>query len=56
MTFGGFSNMDGLAMALGDNNLQDPSLHLDLAQVSVYDIADQKWYRQNATGDVPPWR
>lgn len=24
--------------------------------ISVYDIAEKKWYRQAATGDVPRWR
>ena len=56
VTFGGFSNANGLPMSLTDDDLQDPSLHLELSTVSVYDIANQKWFRQNATGDVPPWR
>ena len=56
VTFGGVSNTAGVPMSLGDNNFRDPSLHLDFAQISIYDISNQQWYRQNATGDIPPWR
>lgn len=24
--------------------------------VSLYDIANQKWYTQQTTGDIPKWR
>ena len=56
VTFGGFSNTDGMPMGLGDDALRDPSLHVGMGNVSVYDIANQNWYQQNATGDIPPWR
>ena len=56
VAFGGFSNENGVPMVLGDENLHDPSLHVDLAKISVYDIAHKQWYQQNATGDIPPWR
>ena len=56
ITFGGFSGAPGTGMGFQKSNLQDPSLQLDLAGISVYDIAMRIWYRQNATGDVPPWR
>ena len=56
VTFGGFSNTNGVPMGLGDDSLHDPSLHLDFASISVYDIANKKWFRQNATGEIPPWR
>ena len=56
ITFGGFTNVPGEPMSLGDDNLVDPSLHWDLGNVSIYDIGSQKWYQQAATGDVPPWR
>lgn len=24
--------------------------------VAVYDIANEEWYTQQTTGDIPPWR
>ena len=56
VTFGGFTNTNGVPMNLGDEDLRDPSLHLDFARISLYDIAHKQWYQQNATGDIPPWR
>ena len=56
VTFGGFTNIPGLAMTLQDHDMVDSFFHLDLTSISVYDIATATWYRQNATGDVPPWR
>ena len=58
VTFGGFYNTNGTPMGLGndDDDLRDPALHLALNSVSIYDIASEKWYQQNATGDIPPWR
>ena len=56
VTFGGFSNTNGKPMGLGDDDFRDPALHLTLDSVSIYDIANQEWYQQNATGDIPPWR
>ena len=56
VTFGGFTNVPGLAMTLQDHDMVDSFFHLDLTSISVYDIATATWYRQNATGDVPRWR
>ena len=56
VTFGGFSDANGVPMTIGDENLHDPSLHRDFASISIYDVAHNQWFRQNATGDIPPWR
>ena len=56
VAFGGFTNVPGKPMSLFDDGLIDPSLHWDLGRVSVYDLDKKKWYQQEATGDVPPWR
>jgi hypothetical protein len=56
VTFGGFSNTNGAPMGLGQDDLRDPTLQLRLDIVSIYDIANEVWYQQNATGDIPPWR
>ncbi len=56
ITFGGFTDLAGAPSGLEDSNLADPSFQRPLANVSVYDIANETWYQQAATGDIPPWR
>jgi hypothetical protein len=58
VAFGGFMNVAGVPMDLGNfpSITQDDTLHNGLDTVSVYDIANQRWYRQNTTGDIPDWR
>ena len=56
VAFGGITNIPGRPMELDDADLVDPDLHLMSGNISVYDISTQTWYRQTATGDIPPWR
>lgn len=71
LSFGGFKNTPGAAMQISDQNLQNPIFHVgDQAQsrisvdilqrvldtISIFDIANKKWYSQGTTGDTPPWR
>ena len=56
VTFGGFSDAHGVSMTIGDEKRHDPSLHRDFSSISVYDVAHNQWFRQNATGEIPPWR
>lgn len=56
ITFGGFTDIAGAPSSLEDSNLADPSFQWPLANVSIYDIGNGKWYQQAATGDIPPWR
>ena len=56
ISFGGFTNTIASAMSLRDGDLKDPELRWSMQNISVYDIANQKWYQQQATGDVPTWR
>lgn len=56
ITFGGFTDIAGSPSGLESSNLADPSFQSPLANVSVYDIGTGTWYRQAATGDIPPWR
>ena len=56
VSFGGFTNVPGAPMSLADYDLIDPSLHLSLGDVSIYDLGTRTWYQQPATGDIPPWR
>ena len=56
ISFGGFTNSAGVGMSLRDTDLKDPELRWQMQNIAVYDIANQKWYSQQATGDVPSWR
>ena len=56
ITFGGFTDIAGAPFNLENSNLADPSFQLPLANVSIYDIGNETWYQQAATGDIPPWR
>ncbi|KAL9609417.1 MAG: hypothetical protein Q9167_005815 [Letrouitia subvulpina] len=56
VAFGGLTNTIASAMSLRDADLKDPMLRWAMQNISIYDIANQKWYQQQATGDIPSWR
>ncbi|KAL6717932.1 hypothetical protein ACLMJK_004017 [Lecanora helva] len=56
ISFGGISNNPGKPMELDDADLEDPTMHRSLGNVSVYDIGGDKWFQQTASGDIPQWR
>ncbi|KAI4214598.1 MAG: hypothetical protein LQ351_003015 [Letrouitia transgressa] len=56
VAFGGITNTIASAMSLRDGDLKDPMLRWPMQNISIYDIASQKWYQQQATGDIPSWR
>ena len=54
--FGGFTDTAGSPSDLENSNLADPAFQWPLANISIYDIGNDTWYHQAATGDIPPWR
>lgn len=71
ISFGGFKNTPGVAMDIGSDNLRNSIFHVGhqvqymilanvlqrvMDTISIFDIANKKWYSQSATGDIPPWR
>ena len=56
VAFGGFKGTAGAPSNLENANLADPMFQWSLANISIYDIGDETWYQQAATGDIPPWR
>ena len=56
ITFGGFTDIAGAPSGLENSDLADPSFQRPLANVSIYDVGNGKWYQQASTGEIPPWR
>ncbi|MCJ1257136.1 hypothetical protein MMC24_004961 [Lignoscripta atroalba] len=56
VAFGGITNSVGSAMGFAPDDLDFPGIQNTLDVISVYDIANETWYQQRATGDVPNWR
>ena len=56
ITLGGFTDIAGAPSGLEDSDLADPLFQRSLTNVSIYDIGNETWYQQAATGDIPPWR
>lgn len=56
VAFGGLTNTIASPMSLRDGDLKDPMLRWPMQNISIYDIANQEWYQQQATGDIPSWR
>lgn len=54
VAFGGYTAK--VAQPLKIPELPDPEQYWQMQNISVYDIANQNWYQQQASGDIPPWR
>ncbi|KAI4179317.1 MAG: hypothetical protein L6R41_007913 [Letrouitia leprolyta] len=52
VAFGGYTA--NVAQPILDSQLPDPELYWQMQNISLYDIANQKWYQQQASGDIPP--
>ncbi|KAL8776023.1 MAG: hypothetical protein Q9213_008406, partial [Squamulea squamosa] len=55
IAFGGLSRAAGMATSFG-TILNDPDVRVQMQNISLYDIAHQQWYQQEASGDIPSWR
>ncbi|KAI4189371.1 MAG: hypothetical protein LQ348_003807 [Seirophora lacunosa] len=58
VAFGGLTNVAGKVTRLLPDMIEedDPTLQWPMRNISVYDIAHDRWYQQQSTGDIPPWR
>ncbi|KAI9884597.1 MAG: hypothetical protein M1823_003617 [Watsoniomyces obsoletus] len=56
IAFGGITAPPGTRVGFASVDVVDDNVHNAMDMISVYDIANKKWYRQPATGDVPRWR
>ncbi|KAI4167047.1 MAG: hypothetical protein LQ343_007512 [Gyalolechia ehrenbergii] len=54
--FGGYSVAVGAAFDERSLDQTFPNAQWPMQNISVYDIANDRWYQQQATGDVPPGR
>ncbi|KAL8998001.1 MAG: hypothetical protein Q9169_002841 [Polycauliona sp. 2 TL-2023] len=54
VAFGGLTA--NAAESVPVERLDSPELRWQMEYISVYDIANQQWYQQQASGDIPPWR
>ncbi|KAL8761220.1 MAG: hypothetical protein Q9184_002652 [Pyrenodesmia sp. 2 TL-2023] len=58
VAFGGYTSTPAKSTSLppADADIDNDGLEWPMENITVYDIASQHWYNQQATGDVPSWR
>ncbi|PWY86618.1 kelch repeat protein [Aspergillus sclerotioniger CBS 115572] len=56
VAFGGYKYPVGSKLSLLCAEQTNTSHHNPMEYITLYDIANQTWYRQQSTGDVPTWR
>lgn len=54
IAFGGLTA--NVAEAVPPKRLESPELRWQMQNIAVYDIANERWYQQQAHGDIPSWR
>ncbi|KAL8715271.1 MAG: hypothetical protein Q9220_001229 [cf. Caloplaca sp. 1 TL-2023] len=54
ISFGGFATDAGFPIT--SDRWTDSNMRWQMQNISIYDMANQHWYQQQASGDVPSWR
>ncbi|RDH18966.1 kelch repeat protein [Aspergillus niger ATCC 13496] len=56
VAFGGYKYPVGHKVSLLCASQTNTTFHNPMEYINLYDIANQKWYTQQSTGDIPNWR